>query len=115
MKEVKAYVRPSCLDVMIAELEKAGAKDITIIRVDALGALVDYQNEKEHKWIRKYEEKYSATAKIEIVCKDEQAGIFTEIIKKMCHTGLKGDGRVFISNIEDAVNIRDGSRGEAAL
>lgn len=113
MKEIKAYVRPSCLDSIITELEKAGAKDLTVVRVDALGALAD-QTETP-KWNRRYEEKYSASAKLEIVCMDEQAQLFVTIIQQSGRLGMSGDGRIFVSNIEKAVNIRTGEEGEKAL
>jgi nitrogen regulatory protein P-II 1 len=114
MKELKAYIRPTLLNTVIQELEKAGAKDMTVIRVDALGALADSELDRWHI-IRKYDEKYYRVAKLEIVCKDDDADRFREIIRERGHTGEKGDGRVFISWIEDAVNIRTGQRGEDAL
>ncbi len=114
MKELKAYIRPTFLNTVVQELEKAGAKDMTVIRVDALGALADSEFDRWHI-VRKYDEKYYRVAKLEIVCKDDQAGQFEEIIQKHAHTGEKGDGRVFVSWIEDAANIRTGQRGEDAL
>ena len=114
MKEIKAYVRPTFLDSIIEQLEKKGAKDITVIRVDALGALADEEYDRRHL-IRKYADKYFKIAKMEIVCRDDQVGEFISTIKEYGHTGEKGDGRVFITNVEDAVNINTGQEGQAAL
>ncbi len=114
MKELKAYLRPTFLNAVIEELEKVGAKDMTVIRVDALGALADSEFDRWHI-VRKYDEKYYRVAKLEIVCEDDEAGRFVEIIQKHAHTGEKGDGRVFVSWIEDAVNIRTGQRGAESL
>lgn len=114
MKELKAYIRPTFLNSVIEELEKAGAKDLTVLRVDALGALADSEFDRWHI-VRKYDEKYFRVAKLELVCADEDASRFVEIIQKHAHTGEKGDGRVFVSWIEDAVNIRSGRRGQDAL
>jgi nitrogen regulatory protein PII len=114
VKELKAYIRPTFLNTVIQELEKAGAKDMTVLRVDALGALADSEFDRWHI-VRKYDEKYYRVAKLEIVCEDDDAGRFVEIIREHGHTGEKGDGRVFVSWIEDAVNIRTGQRGEDAL
>ncbi|MBN1359390.1 MAG: P-II family nitrogen regulator [Sedimentisphaerales bacterium] len=114
MKELKAYIRPTFLNSIIEELEKAGAKDLTVIRVDALGALADSEFDRWHI-VRKYDEKYYCVAKLELVCADEDADRFMEIIREHGHTGEKGDGRVFVSWIEEAVNIRTGQRGEEAL
>lgn len=114
MKELKAYVRPTFLNSMIERLEENGAKDITVIRVDALGTMADQEYDRWHI-VRKYAEKYFTVAKIEIVCRDDQAKEFMQTLKEYGHTGEHGDGRVFISNIEDAVNITTGHVGEAAL
>lgn len=114
MKEIKAYVRPTFLDGIIERLEEKGAEDITVIRVDALGALADQEYDRWHI-IRKYADKYFKIAKLEIVCRDDQAKEFMQTIKEYGHTGEKGDGRVFITHVEDAANIATGREGEAAL
>ena len=114
MKEIKAYVRPAFLDSIIERLEEKGAKDITVIRVDALGALADQEFNRWHI-VRKYQDKYFTVAKLEIVCRDDQAKEFMRTIKEYGHTGERGDGRVFITNVEDAININTGREGEAAL
>jgi len=114
MKEIKAYVRPTYLDSIVKHLEEAGARDITIIRVDALGSLAN--GEFDHRrFVRKYEEKYSRVAKLEIICSDKDAMRFMQIIREYGHTGEPGDGRVFLTNVEAAMNIHTGQEGEAAL
>ena len=112
MKEIKAYVRPSALDPVIRGLEEAGARDITVIRVDAIEAGVD---EDTHHFFQKYGGKYSAVAKLEIVCRDAEADRFAAIIRKLAYTGARGDGRVFVSAVDEAFNIRTGEQGEAAI
>jgi nitrogen regulatory protein P-II 1 len=114
MKEIKAYVRPTFLDSIIERLEEKGAKDITVIRVDALGALADQEFDRWH-FVRKHADKYFKIAKLEIVCRDDQADEFMHIIKEYGHTGERGDGRVFVTNVEKAANINTGHEGEAAL
>ena len=114
MKEIKAYVRPELLETIIGRLEEAGARDITVVRVDALGALVDHEMERWH-FVRTYAQKYSSIAKLEIVCNDEQSEQFTQIVQEAGHLGESGDGRIFVSNIERAINIRTGAKGEEAL
>lgn len=114
MKEIKAYLRPTALDPVIRELESAGARDITVIRVDAIGAAVD-EAEAEHRFFNRYNSKYSAVAKIEIVCRDADADRFAEIIRKRAHTGAPGDGRIFMADIQSALNIRTAAVGDDAL
>ncbi len=114
MKEVKAYIRPNFLDTTIEQLEKEGAKDITVIRVDAIGVLADYEHDRQHI-IRKYAEKYSKIAKLEIVCQDDEAEKFMRIIQQHAYFGEHGDGGVFVSDILRAINIRTGDQDEEAL
>ena len=114
MKEIKAYVRPGLLETIIGRLEGADAKDITVIRVDALGAMADWEKYRSH-FFQKYAEKYSKIAKLEIVCLDDEAEKFVQIIQESGHMGESGDGRVFVGNIERAVNIRTGAEGDEAL
>jgi nitrogen regulatory protein P-II 1 len=114
MKELKAYIRPEYLDSVIQHLEEAGAKDVTVIRVDALGALAN-GGLNHRRFVKKYEEKYSRVAKLEIICSDDDAARFMQIIREYSHTGESGDGRVFLTNVEAAINIRTGQEGEAAL
>jgi nitrogen regulatory protein P-II 1 len=114
MKEIKAYIRPNFINGAIEKLEEAGARDITVIRVDAIGALADTEFDRWHV-VRKYDEKYFRIAKIEIVCKDDEAMRFMQVIKEHAHFGERGDGRIFLTNVEHAINIQTGEEGEAAL
>lgn len=107
MKEIKAYFRPQFIDRVVEALEQAGAKDLTVIRVDAFGPLADTAAD-EHHFFRKYGDKYSAVAKLELVCRDEDAGRFVRVIQENAHTGGHGDGRIFVAGVEEATNIRTG-------
>lgn len=114
MKEIKAYFRPACIDAVVDALKQAGAKDLTIIRVDALGPLAD-TSANEHHLIRKYANKYSTIVKLELVCRQKNVARFVETIRQHAHTGEHGDGRIFVSPVEQAINIRSGETGTEAL
>lgn len=114
MKEIKAYIRPPGASRVVKALEDAGAKDLTLIRVDAIHPLV-YQGAEAETAFSKSITRYSAVAKLELVCRDEETKLFVEIIRARAHTGARGDGRIFVSNIEEAVNIRNGETGDTAL
>lgn len=114
MKEIKAYIRPEFVDRVVEALEKAGAKDLTVIRVDALGPLAD-TSANQHHFLRKYTDKYSTAAKLELVCRSENVARFVEAIRLHAHTGQHGDGRIFVTPVERAVNIRSGETGTEAL
>ena len=112
MKEIKAYLRPDLLDPVIRGLEDSGARDITVIRVDAINAAV---NPEKHHFVQKYNVKYSGVAKLELVCRDANASRFADVIRKLACTGARGDGRIFIADVTGAINIRTGTTGEDAL
>ena len=114
MKEIKAYFRPQFVDPVVEALEQAGAKDLTVIRVDAFGPLADTYSAGHH-FVHKYVEKYSGVVKLELVCRDEDASRFAEVIRDHAYSGQHGDGRVFVAPVEDAVNIRTGATGSQAL
>jgi nitrogen regulatory protein PII len=114
MKEIKAYIRSQSADLIIKDLEAAGAKDLTLIRVDVIRSL-PYQPGEIDAVSSNNLTHYSAVSKLELVCRDEEANHFVEIIRARAHTGKKGDGRIFSSTVEAALNIRTGQTGDAAL
>lgn len=114
MKEIKAYFRPQFVDSLVDALEKAGARDLTVMRADAFGRLVDVESE-PRRFVHKYGEKYSAVVKLELVCREEEASGFREVIRQHAFTGQHGDGRIFTTNVEDVINIRTAQTGSNAL
>ena len=114
MKEIKAYVRPDRLAGIVTRLEEEGARDLTVTRVDAIGVLADADKDRL-RIFRNYAEKYSDIAKIEIVCADAEADRFVSVLREASYTGERGDGRIFVLNVERAINIRTGDEGEKAL
>lgn len=112
MKEIKAYIRPETADRVIAKLESAGVRGMTVIDVSTLGGWADPENS---KLSIEYCEKYCSSVKIELVCNDVDANKYIEIILETAHTGRKGDGKIFVSDITDSVSIRTGLHGDKAL
>lgn len=114
MKEIKAYVRMGRLMTIVSDLERKGARDLTVTRVEAIGALADAEDDRL-RLFRKYSEKYSDIAKIEIVCADAEVDRFVGVLREASYTGEPGEGRIFIFNVERTVNIRTGEEGDKAL
>ncbi|MBK6912459.1 MAG: P-II family nitrogen regulator [Ignavibacteriales bacterium] len=112
MKEIKAYIRPSVADRVISALEIAGTKGMTVIDVSTIGGWADPVNS---KLSIKYCERYSSSMKIELVCSDDDIEKFVKIILDNAHTGSKGDGKIFVSDIFEAISIRTKKRGAEAL
>ncbi|HVS64645.1 MAG TPA: P-II family nitrogen regulator [Thermoanaerobaculia bacterium] len=114
MKEIKAYVRPVKMPEILHHLEAAGAREITAIRVQAIGALADPRADRR-RLVRSLPEPYSDVVKIEMVCRAEKTEERVRILRTHGHTGARGDGRIFVSSVERAINIRTGAEGEDAL
>ena len=112
MKEIKAYIRPEMAERVLSGLEIAGVKGMTVINVSALGEWVD---PKKSKLSIEYCEKYCSSVKIELVCAEEEAQKYINIILDKAHTGRKGDGKIFISDISKAISIRTKENGIKAL
>src|SRR5574338_798614 len=103
MKEIKAYIRPDKADDVIFELEHAGVKGLTVIDVSEVGGWADPESS---QLSIEYCEKYCISTKLELICSDEDLEKFTNIILEKAHTGRKGDGKIFIASISDAISIR---------
>ncbi len=113
MKEIKAYIKPHMLSKVTRALQKVeGLTGMSVIDVRGFGrgrakGAADSTGEDLLD--------YSLRVKIEIVCKDERAEEIVSLIEKTAHTGLRGDGKVFVTPVETAVRISTGERGENAV
>jgi nitrogen regulatory protein PII len=58
---------------------------------------------------------FTPKVKIEIVCPEEDCKAIMNAIQKAAHTGRRGDGKIFVSTIDEAVSIRTGDRGTEAI
>ncbi|MHB8578839.1 MAG: P-II family nitrogen regulator [Ignavibacteriaceae bacterium] len=112
MKEIKAYIRPEKADDVIFELEHAGVNGLTVINVSALGGWAD--PEKSQLSVE-YCEKYCSSTKLELICPDDELEKFIKIILENAHTGRKGDGKIFVSDILDSISIRTKEHGIKAI
>jgi len=112
MKEIKAYIRPEQVDDVILALEKVGIHGMTIIDVYALAQWTD---PRRARFSTKYVEKYSKVVKFELICPAAEVDAVVEAIRSAGRTGHQGDGKIFISDIDEAISIRTGERGDAAI
>ncbi len=112
MKEIKAYVRPERADDVILALEKEGIKGMTVLDVYALAQWTD---PRRTRYSAKYVEKYGKVVKLEIICPAEKVDSVVEAIREAARTGHHGDGKIFVSTIDEAVSVRTGEQGPAAL
>jgi len=112
MKEIVAIIRPEKLEEVKNALEEAGCHGMTVTEVRGrgrqLGVTESYRG-------RDYRIDLLPKTKIEIVVNDEEVDRVIETIVKNAQTGDIGDGKIFISSVEDVVRIRTGERGEKAI
>lgn len=112
MKEIKAYVRPEKAEEVITELEVNGVKGMTVIDVSLIGSWIDPE---KSRLSVEYCEKYCNSTKIELVCEDDKLDKILNIILDKAHTGQKGDGRIFITEVFKVINIKTKEQGSKAL
>lgn len=112
MKLIKAYIRILVVDDVIHALEKVNITRINVIDVREMGRSIDSHS---FRYSMEYTTTYTPVAKIEIVCKDEEVNQIVKVIEKNAHTGRKGDGIIFVSQVEEAHHIRTGKKGEKFL
>ena len=115
MKEIKAYIRRDEINEVVEKLQAAGAPGVSVIEIHPVG--YGYEaNRFEPRGARLVDRyRYLTIAKLEIMCGDDQVDTLLEVVQSSCRTGNPGDGMLFVSDVTDAVRIRDGARGEPAL
>lgn len=113
MQEIKAYIQPHKLsEVTLALHQVEGLTGLSVTNVQGFGRgrakgapqrIVDDLVE------------YMPRVKLEIVCRDELVEEVIAAIEKTAHTGLRGDGKIYVTPVEIAVRISTGERGEEAV
>lgn len=111
MKKIECIVRPTALPDLEKKLNEV-TSGMTVTHVKGCGA-----QRGEVQIYRGAEMTVNLLAKIKIetvVCDDKVEKVI-EIVKEVCQTGSVGDGKIFISPVEDVIRIRTGESGEKAL
>lgn len=112
MKRIVAIVRPEKMEVLKDALFAANVSGMTISQVNGCG--------NQHGW----KEYFRGTevllnmvpkVKFEIVVEDDQVDGLVEVIQQTARTGSVGDGKIFISPVEEVIRIRTGEVGEDAI
>lgn len=107
MKKIEAFIKAHRLDevsLALHRVEALGGMTVTDARGFGRGRGSENDPGDYHKIVR-----------IEVFCSDELAPTVVETIEKAAHTGLRGDGKVYVIPVEEAVRISTGERGKAAL
>ena len=112
MKKIEAIIKPFKLEDVKEALSALGVEGMTVSEVKGFG------RQKGHTEIDRGSEStvdFLPKIKVEIVLADSQVTAAVEAIVKAAKTGKIGDGKVFVSNIENAVRIRTEETGEQAV
>jgi len=112
MKKVECIVRPHLLDAVKNVLQEAGVVGMTVTEVKGYGR---QKGHTETYRGTEYRVDFLPKVKIEVVLTDELVETAVEAVIKTARTGKFGDGKVFISALEDVVRIRTGERGKEAI
>jgi len=112
MKEIKAYIQPFMLQKVTDALHSIHIHGMSITEIKGCGKEKD-ESYPHHS--RDYVVEFVPKIQINIICPKEQVEKIVETIKKNAHTGRKGDGKIFVSDIEQAVSIRTGEAGSSAI
>ena len=112
MKKIEAIIKPFKLDEVKEALNEVGLKGITVLEAKGFG------RQKGHTELYRgaeYVVDFLPKVKNEVILEDSQVERAVEAIQQAAHTGKIGDGKIFITNVEDAIRIRTGERGRDAI
>lgn len=112
MKKVEAIIKPFRLEEVKNALAGVGVQGLTVTEVRGFGR---QKGHTEHYRGTEYTVDFVPKVKIDVVIPDRLLEATMEAIVKAARTGQIGDGKVFISNLDDVVRIRTLERGEAAI
>jgi nitrogen regulatory protein P-II 1 len=112
MKKIEAVIKPFKLDEVKEALHEVGLQGITVVEAKGFG------RQKGHTELYRgaeYVVDFLPKVKIEVVCEDGVTERAVEAIVNAARTGRIGDGKIFVSNIEEVVRIRTGEKGSDAI
>ncbi len=112
MRKVEAIIKPFKLDEVKEALNEIGIQGITVSEVKGFG------RQKGHTELYRgaeYVVDFIPKIKMEIIVSDELAPKVVEVIAEAAKTGRIGDGKIFVTSVEEIIRIRTGETGEDAV
>lgn len=112
MKKIEAIIKPFKLEEVKEALADAGVQGMTVTEVKGFG------RQKGHTEIYRgseYTVDFLPKVKVEVVVDDEAAERIAQVIVKSANTGKVGDGKVFVSPVDQAIRIRTGETGSSSV
>ena len=112
MKKIEAIIKPFKLDEVKDALHEIGLQGLTVIEAKGFG------RQKGHTELYRgaeYVVDFLPKVKVEVICSDDMLDRAVEAIQAAARTGRIGDGKIFVSSVEQAVRIRTGETGNDAI
>ncbi len=112
MKKIEAIIKPFKLDEVKDALHEIGLQGLTVVEAKGFG------RQKGHTELYRgaeYVVDFLPKVKIEVICGDDMLDRAVEAIQAAARTGRIGDGKIFVSDIQEVIRIRTGERGEDAV
>ncbi len=112
MKKIEAIIKPFKLDEVKNALSKIGIQGMTVTEVKGFG------RQKGHTEVYRgaeYKIDFLPKVKIELITTDEIVPQVIETIERSAKTGKIGDGKIFVSSVDEVIRIRTGERGKDAI
>ncbi len=112
MKKIEAVIKPFKLDEVKEALQEVGLQGITVTEAKGFG------RQKGHTELYRgaeYVVDFLPKVKIEVIAADNLVSKIIDTIETAAKTGRIGDGKIFVTPVEEVVRIRTGERGEAAI
>ena len=112
MKKIEAIIKPFKLDEVKEALQEVGLQGITVIEAKGFG------RQKGHTELYRgaeYVVDFLPKVKVEVILPEDQIDAAIEAIQKAAQTGRIGDGKIFISTVEQVIRIRTGETGVDAI
>ena len=112
MKKIEAIIKPFKLDEVKEALQEVGVQGITVTEAKGFG------RQKGHTELYRgaeYVVDFLPKVKLEVVLQDDQVERAVEAIQRAARTGRIGDGKIFISSVEEVIRIRTGETGQDAI
>jgi nitrogen regulatory protein PII len=112
MKKLECIIRPHKLEEVREALDKVDVHGMTVTEVRGFGR---QKGHAEHYRGVEYKAEFQPKLKLEILVRDDQAADAAKVVQDAAKTGKFGDGKIFISSVDDVIRIRTGDHGEQAL
>lgn len=112
MKKIEAIIKPFKLDDVKEAIEAVGIRGITVTEVKGCG------RQKGHTEVYRgaeYVVDFLPKVKLEVIVPGDRVPEVVEAIQRAAHTGRIGDGKIFVTSVDDIIRIRTGETGEAAI